>query len=225
LGGLAAGESSLSAAIALEEAASAADDHRHDGAAGGWGFTRGQQQAGLVAGTVLLGAAIGAVFGVAFAWSRGRLNGDAWARSLKLGAVAVAAIVVLPALKYPANPPGIGDPATVGARTALYLGVGILGLLLAAAAWTGARQLAGTRLSRPARQAIVGTVTLLGAAAMLSSLPALPVVDEVGMPGELLWSFRLGAMATQVTLYGGTAAALGLLSARAERETSPTLQG
>src|SRR6202012_5421624 len=40
--------------------------------------------------------------------------------SLILAATGFIAIYLVPNLKYPANPPSIGDPATIKMRTALY---------------------------------------------------------------------------------------------------------
>lgn len=207
--GLLVGTSSLEHAIVLEEAA--AHGNAHDAALPRW-----LQHVGLVAGSALVGAAVGAVFGLSFLWSAGRLQGESWTRSLKLGGVLVGAFVVLPALVQPPSPPGVGDPDTVGVRTAAYLGAMVAGLSLAAAAWIAGRWLREhTRLARPARQAIVGaavvTVALLVVAAMTA--PA----GSASVPAELLWSFRLQAIGTQVVLYGGLAVVFGLLSARQER--------
>jgi hypothetical protein len=136
--GLVVAEPNMDAAIALEQAAAHAPSA--DSAAE---ITRPQQKAGLVGGYLLVGAVLGTLFGVASAWAVGRLRGDGWVRSLKLGAVAIATLILLPALKYPPNPPGIGDPATVGRRTTLYLIIVVSGILLAAAAWAGTRQVGG----------------------------------------------------------------------------------
>ncbi len=214
--GLAVGEPSLDEAVRLEAAtAAAAGDEPAAADDSDVAITRGQQKAGLVAGSALLGLAAGAVFGLVSAWAVGRVAGDGWTRSLKLGATVALALVVLPALKYPPNPPGVGDPATVGTRTTLYLGLILLGVLLAAAAWTGARALASGPLSRPARQALVGVAVVAAAALLLAGLPT--VADPVAVPAELLWRFRLGALATQTALWTFTAAAFGLLTARAEQ--------
>ena len=43
-------------------------------------------------------------------------------------------IYVVPFVKYPPNPPGIGDPATIGERTALYFGMVAISVLAAIAA-------------------------------------------------------------------------------------------
>lgn len=136
-------------------------------------------------------------------------------RSLKLGATAVGAFVLLPALKYPPNPPTVGSPATIGQRTTLYLGLLLVGLVLACAAWAAGRQLAATTLPADVRQVILSAGVLAVAAAVVVALP--PFGDKVGVPATLLWSFRLASIAGQVTLWAGTAVVFGLLAARTER--------
>jgi hypothetical protein len=208
------GEPGVQAAIALEEAAAAEEPPEP---APAFEVTRPAQQAGLVAGLALVGLAVGAVFGVVSAWAVGRVEGGWWQRSLKLGATAIGALVLLPAIKYPPNPPAVGDPATIVQRTQLYLGLASIGILLALAGWAAARQLASSRLAPPVRQAIVGLGTVAVAAVVLLVLPA--VSERVDIPADLLWSFRLASIATQATLFGGTALLYGLLAARSEPRT------
>lgn len=195
------GEPVLSQAVALEES----DD------AGG-GPSRTVQRAALVPGYALVGLAVGALFGVAAAWARGRLAGDGWTRSLKLGAVFMGALVLLPALRYPPDPPGAGDGGDMATRTGLYLALGVAGLLLAAAAWSGGRQLAAAGVGRPARQTLVGVSVIVVAGVMLALLPDRGGAD--GVPAELVWRFRLASLASQSTLYGALGVIFGLLSAR-----------
>jgi Probable cobalt transporter subunit (CbtA) len=208
------GEPPLDAAIRLEEAAAArqpavqVDQPTFE-------ITRPAQRVGLVVGTTLAGLAVGALFGVTSAWAIGRVQGTSWQRSLKLGSAAVGALVLLPALKYPPNPPGVGDPSTIGRRTALYLGLVVIGLLLAVAGWAAARQLAASRLPAPVRQTLVGAGVVAVATVLLVALPSLE--ERTTVPADLLWSFRLASIATLATLYGGTALVFGLLAARDER--------
>lgn len=199
----------MDAAIAWEEAVADHDHHEEET------FSRPVQKAGMVGGMALAGLAVGALFGVAAAWAVGRVNGDDWQRSLKLGAALVGAVVLLPALQYPPNPPGVGDPDAMGMRSVLYLGLAGFGLLLAVAAWAGARELAATDLPRPTRQLIVGAGVLVAVAAVLLVLPEAGPADA--FPADLLWSFRLSSIGTQLVLHGGTAVAFGVLSARTAR--------
>ena len=209
---LAIGEPPVEAAIRLEDAAvTVARTGPPE-----FQVTRSAQRVGLVVGTALAGLAVGALFGVASAWAVGRVKGTGWARSLKLGATAVGVLVLLPALKYPPNPPAVGDPATIDRRTTLYLGLALIGLLLALAAWAAARQLAASRLPAPARQTLVGAGVVVAATLFLIALPSTGG-EEITVPADLLWSFRLASIATQATLYGGTALVFGLLATRHER--------
>lgn len=224
--GLLLGEPALSAAVALEPPAPDA-------------FPRRLQLVGLVTGTTLVGLAAGAVFGVLAAWAAGRVAGDAWTRSLKLGAAGVVALVVLPALAYPPAPPGATSTLAVGTRTTLVLGVALVGVVGTAAAWVGARQLAATRLSRPVRQTVVGLGVLAAVTVLLAVLPDGGGAGGLGgagagglggggaggggaggLGGELLWRYRLGSLATQATLVGGTAVGYGLLASRDVREAA-----
>jgi Probable cobalt transporter subunit (CbtA) len=198
---LVVGEPALEEAIALE--------------GGEGGFPRGLQLIGLPIGTALVGLGVGAIFAVASVWAVGRVEGDALRRSLKLGAAAVYAVVGLPALKYPPNPPTVGDPATVSSRNTLYLGLVVLGLVLVAAAWAAGRQLAATGLSPAARTAIVGAGLAVATVAVLAILPDAEAVTGPVSPA-LLTSFRVRSVAVQAVLYGGTALAFGLLARRSE---------
>lgn len=211
-------EPSVDAAIALEEAAAEAATAEAATAAHMDGLSRGAQKVGLVIGMTLYGPAIGAVFGVASAWARGRISGDTWTRTLKLAAGAVVALVLLPSLAYPPNPPAVGDPTTVGDRTAIYLGLWVFGVLLLLFAWTTTRALVDRSWSRPAAQTLAGAIALAIACVMLALLPDPP--GAAGFPADLLWSFRLWSIATQVLLFGGTAIAYGVLSQRAGRTLS-----
>lgn len=130
------GELSVDDAIALEEASFAHEqvDERATHATDEI-FTRGEQKVGGAFGTVLVGVAFGLVFGVVFAANRHRLPGrDDWQRALRLAAAAWLTIHLIPALKYPPNPPAVGNPGTVGDRTLHYvlmIEVSICALLLA----------------------------------------------------------------------------------------------
>ena len=211
------GEPSIDAAVRIEQAAGVAAP------GGGEGITRAGQKGGLLLGMLLVGLTAGAAFAVVAAWSAGRVAGDGWTRSLKLGAAGAGALVLLPLLKYPPNPPAVGDPATVGDRALLQLGVVLLGLVMAALGWAVTRQLAGSGLSRPVRQAVVGAGIATLAAALLLALPAAEPAPE-GFPPELLWRFRLGSVATQLVLIVGLTVAFGLLTTRAERTGATTAE-
>ena len=176
--------------------------------------SRPGQRFGLLVAAALYGACVGVVFAVAFALLRGRgAPRDDWQLSVRLAAALFAALVLVPFLKYPASPPGVGDPDTIGARTGLYLAMlagGLLALLAAArVAWSAADA------AVPWRAPVLGTATFAVLAAFLAVV--LPGVDEVpaAFPAELLWRFRLSALGTQVVLWTALGAGFGVATLRA----------
>ena len=172
------------------------------------------QRLGLFVATALYGGCVGVLFAVAFALLRGRgAPRDDWQLAVRLAAALFTALVLVPFLKYPASPPGVGDPDTVGARTGVYLAIlaGSLLSLLAAArvAWRVAD------VAAPWRAPVLGAATFAVLAAFLAVV--LPGVDEVpaAFPAQLLWEFRLSALGTQVVLWTALGAGFGVATLRA----------
>lgn len=201
------------------DAAHAAGGAGHSGspAAGESGHlvSRAQARMGLVGGTVLAGLALGALLGIASGPASRRLRGDAWTRTWKLGGAATLAVVMLPALVYPATPPGAGQAETVNSRTALYLAVVLLGAAIALLAAGLQRPLSRARLTGPARQAVTGLVVAIAAGAVIAAMPEAGG-DAGGLAPQMVWTFRLQSLATQLALWLGLTAAFGLLASRAE---------
>lgn len=183
--------------------------------------TREQQRWGLVGGTTLAGLALGAMLGLASGPAARRLRGDPWTRTWKLGGAATAAVVVLPALRYPPVPPGGADPETVGTRTALYIAVVLVGLAVALGAAGLQRPLVRAGLAPAARQALTAAAVIAAAGVALAAMPSASMIgaNAAGFPAELVWTFRLESLATQLILWLGVTTAFGLLATRAERGT------
>ena len=81
-----------------------------------------QDSAGLGTGAVLYGVALGGVFALVFSVAYGRIGlRTARGTAALLGLLGFLGVYVVPLLKYPANPPSVGQPDTIGRRTALYL--------------------------------------------------------------------------------------------------------
>lgn len=201
------GEPHIDSAIAIEEAAGAA--HTHDAAGNAVPaepeeeplVSRDGQRAGLFLATSLYGVALGGIFAVVFTLLRRRLRttSDSYA-ALGLAAAGFVGIVLVPFLKYPPNPPAVGDPETITKRTVTYLLTLVIGLL---AVW------AGVAASRWAvRLGEVPWIRLaVGGAAFLATIVAayliLPTINEVpgSFPATLLWQFRFASLGTQAVLW------------------------
>jgi Probable cobalt transporter subunit (CbtA) len=206
-------EPTIDRAIALEEQhAAASGGHAH---ASVEVFTRDTQKVGLLVGTSVTGAALGVLFALAYSAARGRLTGPAtrpWTLSLLLTAGGFLGVYALPFLRYPANPPGVGDPETIGLRTALWLGSIAVGLATVSLAVIARRHLAQRGAGRPAQDLACAGVVVLGVAALFL-LPPNP--DPVETDASLLWTFRVLSAGVQVVLWGALGAVFGLLAERA----------
>jgi hypothetical protein len=188
----------------------------HGGGGGEEILSRSTQKIGLFFATGLSGTFVGGLFGLAFAYFRGRLSAESdWGRSLSLAASIFAGAFLIPFLKYPANPPTVGDPATIGPRTVAYFAMVGLSLLAVLAAWHASRVLKGLGTSQPVRQVVVG----LGFVAVVAALfVSLPVTASPGdFPAGLLWSFRISSLGTQLVLWTGLGVVFGALCERASR--------
>jgi predicted cobalt transporter CbtA len=108
-------------AIALEEAHHAAEAHEPGAPTEPELVSRAQQKGiGRFAAYGLGGGAYGVLFGITFLALRRRdrttTPADAFRRSLLAGAFLAGAFTVVPFLKYPPNPPAVGDPSTNSER-------------------------------------------------------------------------------------------------------------
>ena len=211
------GEPLLDRSIGLEKPAHAHEDGGHAHGGGEETFSRSTQKVGLFFATGLSGTFVGGLFGLAFAYFRGRLNaGSDWGRSLSLAASIFAGAVLIPFLKYPANPPTVGDPATIGARTAAYFAMVGLSLLTVLAAWHASRLLKGRGTSQPVRHVTVGLGLVAVLAVLFVSLPA--AASPGDFPAGLLWSFRISSLGTQLVLWTGIGVVFGALCERANHK-------
>ncbi|UYM25247.1 CbtA family protein [Streptomyces albus] len=206
------GESRVDAAIALEE--HAAGGH-HDHGGGGEEIVSRAMQAtgGLATGVLVFGVAIGGVAAVAFCVALGRIGRfgpRATAAFVALGGL--IALYVVPFLKYPANPPAVGDGDTIGRRTALFFLLVLLSVLLTVGAVLLGRRLA-PRLGNWNAAVAAGAAFLL---AVTLAYVFLPSYNEVGpdFPGQLLWQFRLATLAVQAVLWAVFGLVFGALAER-----------
>ena len=99
-------------------------------------FSRSTQHWGGMAAAVIYGLALGLVLGVAVAALHHRLTGhNEFQRGLKVAAAGFVALVFIPALKYPPNPPTVGNPDTIGQRSTEYLLLMMASIIVVFLAW------------------------------------------------------------------------------------------
>ena len=127
---------------------------------------------------------MGSLFGIVYALSRNSLPGkNDVAKALVLAAIMWVTVYLIPFLKYPANPPTVGDAETVVLRSILYVSF---------IAISGFGALAFYKLSKKLQSdkkylGLVGYAVFIIAAFIV--MPENP--DEVTAPMNLVNEFRL----------------------------------
>jgi predicted cobalt transporter CbtA len=168
---------------------------------------------GLFTGVMVYCAAFGGLFALVFACVNGRV-GRASPRTVSalLGLGGFIAITIVPELKYPANPPSVGDPETIGIRTALYF----LMLAVSIAAMVGAiivRQRLQPRYGgwNAGLTAAAAYILVIAVAQLL-----LPAVNEVPaeFPAVVLWNFRIASVGMQAIMWTTIGLVFGALTQR-----------
>jgi predicted cobalt transporter CbtA len=165
-----------------------------------------QKSIGLLTGTVVYGTAMGSIFGLVFAFAYGRTGiTNPKALSALMAGMGFIAIVLVPALKYPANPPSVGNPETIDVRTGAFF------LLIVSSIAT---MIFSIQIERRLHSRFGGwnasLVAAVGFIVMMSVISHfLPEFDEVpaGFPATLMWRFRIAALEMQTVMW----ATLGLL--------------
>ncbi|MDC7785873.1 CbtA family protein [Rhodoplanes sp. TEM] len=172
-----------------------------------------QSTVGLMTGLVVLGAAVGGLFGLAFALAQGRL-GAAGPRAAAawLAVAGFVVLVLVPQLKYPAAPPAVGSAETIGPRTALYFILLGMSVLVAVAALGLGRRLVARIGAWNAALAGLGAY-MAAMALVMHALPSLGEVPEA-FPAAVLWDFRVASLATQAALWAALGLAFGALTER-----------
>jgi predicted cobalt transporter CbtA len=172
-----------------------------------------QSHLGLLTATVLDGTAMGGIFALVFAFAYGRLPiRNPRTLSMLLAGLGFLTLAVVPALKYPANPPSVGNPATIGVRTAAFF------LLIA---FSVAAMVLSVQLERRLNSRLGTWNALLIAAAffvgvMCTVCHFLPDFNEVPatFPATLMWKFRVAALELQLLLWAVLGFLFGWLAER-----------
>lgn len=155
---------------------------------------------GLLTGVVTYGAAFGGLFSLVFAYAYGRVGAlSARALSAWLALGAFITLVIVPNIKYPANPPSVGDPETIGMRTGLFFLM--IAISLTAMVFSlKVRRRAALKLGVWNGSIVAGVVFVVIIAAVQLSMPTINEVPAA-FPAVLLWKFRVAAIGMQVIMW------------------------
>ena len=154
------------------------------------------QKAGAFAGGAIYGAGLAALFGVIFVFTRNKLPGkNNKQKAIFLAGIMWFVLFLMVALKYPANPPAVGDPETIYYRETLYVGYIMISGLAAlgmAVIWIK------TRIN--SKKIII---PLMYAAIMVTAYAVMPSnPDKIGISMDLIQTFRV-LTATTIGVFWG----------------------
>jgi len=170
---------------------------------------------GLFVAVIVYCVAFGGLFGLAFAFAYGRIPGALAPQALSalLAAMGFVAIYLVPNLKYPANPPSVGDPETIRVRTALYFVM----IAISLAAMIGSASLKRLFVSRFGEWNANLMVAACYIVVVVVTGLLLPVVNEVPdqFPAAVLWNFRIASLGAQFIMWVTLGLLFGALTQRA----------
>jgi predicted cobalt transporter CbtA len=214
-------------AIALEEA-HAEDGHHGEEPGEPELVSRSRQKgAGRFAAYGLGGAAYGVMFGIAFLLLRRRPSaagpGGALRHALLAGALMAGAFTVMPFVKYPPNPPAVGDPGTVTERQWKYLALIFLSLVVLAAAARLSARLRDRGWTDDERLIAVALAVVVPLGAICALLP--PFSDPIEVPANLVWRFRIASLGGNLLLWGVLTLTFGAAAVRRERDVGGVVAG
>ena len=173
---------------------------------------------GLLTGVVTYGAAFGGLFALTFAFMYGRTS-KLPARPLAawLALAAFITLAIVPNIKYPANPPSVGDPETIGWRTGMFFLMIVFSLVIAVFSLK-----VRTALSKPLGRWNASILAGLVFIALVTAAQlAMPTINEVpaAFPAVLLWKFRLAALGMQAIMWTTVGLLFGAMADSKLRES------
>ena len=150
----------------------------------------------MLAGTIL-GLSIGSLFGIVFAYTHNSVPGS----NIKKKALIVAGIMwfvlfLIPALKYPANPPAVGDPETIYYRQSLYVAFLVISGFSALGLAFLYRKMGALNI----KKAIIPAAYAAIISGAYLAMPANP--DPINAPMDLVMGFRITSAITISMFWG-----------------------
>ena len=160
------------------------------------------QRGGEIAAGTVLGLSIGALFGIVFAYARDSLPGsNNKKKALLLAGVMWLVLFMVPAFKYPANPPAVGDPETISYRQSIYVAF----LAISGFAALGLAVIYRKLGPMQAKKAVIPAAYAAIMAVAFVAMPPNP--DEITAPMDLVVTFRIASAFTMSMFW----ALLGIL--------------
>lgn len=175
--------------------------------------SRGAQKGMLIVGSAFYGLLVGAIFAFAFIILGHRLPGR-WpdVKAATLAGLLWWSLAFLPFLKYPANPPGVGNPDTVYFRQVIQIGFIVFSALAMITAGISYWLLERRWRDRFSWWRRVGITTGLYGVLVVLLFSLMPASSSTtSIPADLIRDFRVLSLSGQILFWvilGGTSALL-----------------
>jgi predicted cobalt transporter CbtA len=151
----------------------------------------------IIAGTIL-GLSIGSLYGIVFAYTRGSISGtnNNKKRALIVAGIMWLVLFLMPALKYPPNPPAVGNPETIYYRQSLYVAfLAISGFSALGLAFLYRKMMVAS--SNNTKKKVIIIPSAVYAAIMAGAYLAMPAnPDPINAPIDLVIGFRITSAIT-----------------------------
>ena len=175
---------------------------------------RDWQKGGQVLAGAILGTSMGGLFGIVYVLSRNVLPGNDLKKSITLAAIMWTTIYIIPFLKYPANPPTVGDTETVVLRSILFLSFIAISGFSAVGFFQIYKRLQSKKI-----------LAFIGYGIFISILFVLmpPNPDEVTAPMDLVDGFRIMSVIAVTVFWASLAVIFGGLWTKFRPDTKNTV--
>ena len=161
-----------------------------------------QKEGSIISGGIL-GLSTGALFGIVFAYSRNKLpSKHNITKALALAGIMWFTLFFIPFLKYPSNPPTVGDPETILFRSSIYI-------VFIALSGFGALGFAKLYSRLQNRKFLIPIGYAVYMIVMFLMMPQNP--DKITAPLDLVNGFRMASLSTMTLYWIVNAVILGLL--------------
>ena len=147
------------------------------------------QKSGQIAAGIVLGISFGALLGISFVFGKKILPGSNNRKKVMvLVGIIWLVIFLIPMLKYPANPPTVGDPESIYERQNLYVTFTMISGFIALSLAFLYQRIDG----RPLRKFVIISIIYSGMiGGVFITMPNNP--DQIFAPIELVEEFRLAS--------------------------------
>ncbi|MGD1838606.1 MAG: CbtA family protein [Nitrososphaeraceae archaeon] len=158
------------------------------------------QKGGQIAAGTVLGMSFGALLGIVFVFARSKVivstNNSDLRNIIIIAGILWLVLFLIPALKYPANPPTVGDPDTIYERQTMYISFILISGFVALGSSIAFKKI---NAKLPIKLLVASIIYGLIMTVVFVAMPSNP--DEITAPMDLVNGFRIAGMVTMTMFW------------------------